>query len=209
MAGARPIVPPPAIPVLARRTRRTDQTPSPPGAPAPLETETTMKRETAFRTALGVVLAGLASAIAPPAVALTSHDTSAGGACHPASGSLGGSFNRNLHYLTNIGGTDAYVVCHLQMDDDTQAQPPIWLVVHVAGQPGTQVTCTFQAGAFYDGANRVVASTSETLGFTQAATYGRLDFDVEPLVRPNYHTLLTLNCKVPAGGRLGLIERWE
>jgi hypothetical protein len=168
-----------------------------------------MQRNDALRAAFGLALAG--AWCATPAAALESHDTSAGGACHAANGTLSGSFTRNLHYLTNISNTAAIVVCHLQMDDDDGggAQSPFWLVVHVAGKPLTEVTCTFQLGGFHDGVNHVYSSQSMTMAFPSANPYGRFDFDYTKFVRPNYHTILSLNCKVPAGGKIGLIEWWE
>jgi hypothetical protein len=145
------------------------------------------------------------------ATADESHSANGGGACHAANGALAGKFNRTLHYVTNVGTTDAYLVCHLQMDDDdaSGAQSPTHFEVNVSGAPGTSITCIAQLGGYYFGTSQIAASNGKTLAFTEGATWGELAFDHAALGRSFSYIALTLNCKVPLGGRVGLIERWE
>lgn len=147
---------------------------------------------------------------ATPAHALRYRDTSAGGACHPANGGAANRFTYGNLSLTNIGTVDQYVICHLQMDDDASAltptRPEILAVAVTAGAtPGT-VVCVGQIGYHANGGNNVRSSISRTTTLP-ASNNGFLVWNTgTPWVREFVYETLTLNCKVPPGFKLGLIE---
>ena len=158
-----------------------------------------------------VVFVGALSA-SQPAAATHAHDTSAGGACHAANGAADGKFTYSNNYLTNIGTTDQYVICHLQMDDDDSVPltHPVYLAVHtVAGATAGTITCVAQEGAFYTGASNTIASSSARSATLDVGLNSNLNWDTNLLTRPAIYYTLTLNCKVPGGFKLGLIEYWE
>jgi hypothetical protein len=162
-----------------------------------------------FAASLLVVVAGLA--IPAPIAAKDYRNASAGSACHPANGAMAAKFNYNMHYLTNVGTTDAYVICDLQMDDATSLPEDATLLAVNLLLPdaGTTVTCIAQAGVFYDGMTSIYKSQSRTwsTGFDNQPV--RLEWTGIGLARTHYSQVLTLNCKLPPGAKMGLIQREE
>jgi hypothetical protein len=147
---------------------------------------------------------------AGPAHAVRYRDTSAGGACHPANGAAAGKFTYGNLSLTNLGSVDQYVICHLQMDDDptalTPTRPEILAVAVTAGAtPGT-VACVGQIGYHANGVNHLRSSISRSLALAAANNGFLLWNSGTPWAREFVYETLTLNCKVPPGFKLGLIE---
>jgi hypothetical protein len=165
----------------------------------------------ANRVVVLVPMALLFAAVALPARATAFRDASAGVACQAANGALAGKFTHNLNYLTNVGTADAYVVCSLPMDDASGDPTPILLLTLEVFLPtqGSTVACTAQTGAYFDGANQIKSSVAESYTSTAANVDWQLAWSGSALARMDPHHVLTINCKVPAGGRLGLIQRWE
>jgi hypothetical protein len=158
------------------------------------------------------VAASLAVSLAAssPAHALRARDTSAGGACHPANGAAAGKFTYGNLSLTNVGTVDQYVICHLQMDDDTTALYParpdtLSVAVTAGATPGT-VACVAQIGFHANGANYVRSSFSRSVTLA-AGNNGWAYWDsTTAWTREFAYETLTLNCKVPPGFRMGLVE---
>lgn len=165
------------------------------------------------RTASTILLAAtFAAAVgsASPASASTYLYVSAGVACHPANGALAAKFNRNLNYLTNSGTTDGYVVCHFQMADASGAVSPFGGIhVHMQGSAsGATITCVAQVGAFFSGTNLIEGSLART--YTTIAPNESVVLSwYGGLVRDEFEDVVTLNCKLPPGTKMGLIQRWE
>jgi hypothetical protein len=163
----------------------------------------------AFVLPLIVAVAGLV--VPTPGAAINYRDTSAGAACHAANGALANKFTYNLNYLTNISNTDAYVICELVTDDATDTPE---LLIHLqvdvlVPTPGSNVTCMAQVGSFWDGVNHIRASQAQSYT-TVSPDYGfSLDWNEAPLQRLYITETLTINCKLPPGAKLGLIQRWE
>ena len=145
-----------------------------------------------------------------PASAVRYRDSSAGAVCHPANGALVAKFNRTLNYIQNAGTTDAYVICQQVMDDgDVQPEKVTLLTASVTvPTQGATVTCVAQAGAFYDNINHVYLSYSESFTAGAPNASAHLEWDV-PFYRISVFHVLTLNCKLPPGAKLGLLQRWE
>ena len=159
-------------------------------------------------TTLAAVATGLLALAMPAAAANRSHDSSAGGSCHSASPTP--KFSRNNHYTTNIAATDQYLVCQFQMDDDptVPATDIKYLELSVvAGASGGTVTCVAQIGALYAGSMHLESSISRSVTLT-AGNGGYLNFGANPLIRSVYYNVLTMNCRVPTGFKVGLLE-WE
>jgi hypothetical protein len=168
----------------------------------------------AIRTAPAALLtATLAIALgqSSPATATAYRDASAGAVCHAANGALAAKFTFNLNYLTNISNTDAYVICHLPMDDAAMTPDGVGkLTVHgLIPTAGTTVTCVAQVGAFYDSTNHLYSSSakSDTAATLNSELY--LSWDSVEVPRTSNFQVLSINCKLPPGTKLGLIERWE
>ena len=157
------------------------------------------------------LVASLAAALGTsPAAATVYRDSSAGAACHAANGALAAKFTFNLNNLTNIGTTDAYVICHLPMDDGVSTPDHITAlsVDLLAPVPGTTVTCVAQLGAYYDGVNHVYYSSSRS--YTTVATNEAVRLEwYDNIARAQHHHVLTINCKLPPNAKMGLITRWE
>jgi hypothetical protein len=145
-------------------------------------------------------------ALAAPRASATIHrDTSAGGACQAAAGGST-AFTFGNTYLLNKGTTAQYVICHFaQLDFDNDHQPPERLDVYfTAGLSADTISCVVQMGYFYNGA--VITSAWQTRTATaDATTSGALTWLAADLPRTAAAYTLTLNCKVPAGFKLGLI----
>jgi hypothetical protein len=161
-------------------------------------------------TLLATTLAATLSTSFPAAASNTFHDASAGVACHPANGALAAKFTYNLNYLTNANTTDAYVLCSLPMDDVNNAPAVLnGLMVDVFLPSPATVTCVAQTGSYVSGANQIEGSSALT--YTSSVTNLALQFSFETalLTRAGTYRVLTLNCKLPPGAKLGLIQRWE
>jgi hypothetical protein len=154
--------------------------------------------------------AWLAVAASAPAAAQAYHYASAGAACQPANGALA-KFTYNLHFLTNTGTTDQTVVCHLGMDDaGGTPKAHVFLNVQVyLPATGTTVTCLAQTGGFYGEGTHIQASTAKTLTSSTPNQYGALSWTGAELPRENSSVIVTLNCKLPPGARMGTIGRVE
>jgi hypothetical protein len=136
--------------------------------------------------------------------------THAGVACHPANGSLASSFNYTLQTLTNVGTVDAYVICALPMDDlSTYPTQLHYLVVNaVLPQSGTTLACTAQVGAFYSGTTHIRESVARATTSSQPNAQAQLSWYNELAPERAYgYDVLSLNCKLPPGAKLGLIQR--
>ena len=159
----------------------------------------------------GLCVVALAAGMASSSPAFAAYrNASAGAACHAANGALASKFTFNLNYLTNVGTTDAYVICNLAIDDaigtpDTVTRLTVSLVVPTQG---ATVSCVAQAGAFYNGTNHIIQSLAESDSADVPNAVVFLSWD-QDLVRGDALNVLTLNCKLPAGTKMGLIERWE
>ena len=167
-----------------------------------------------IRTAPVVLLVSslaVASAGGPAAAASTFHDASAGVDCQAANGALAAKFTYNLNFLTNTGTTDAYVVCSLPMDDENQTPAMLeGLMVDVQlGAAGSTVTCVAQTGYWGAGVNQIFRSSAQSHTSTIPNETDQLVWNAAALGRDGVATVLTLNCKLPAGAKMGLIQRWE
>jgi hypothetical protein len=165
-----------------------------------------------FRSALLSLVAVLAGSLANPApAAITYRDASAGAACHAANGALASKFTYNLNFVTNVGTTDAYVICSLPMDDASSLPDNIHTlsVAVQTSNPGATVTCVAQNGSFYDGINHIYNSASRSYTAIGANAAFFLTWDGAALHRDGIYAVLTINCKLPPGTKLGLIQRWE
>ena len=172
---------------------------------------TFVTRAAASTMLLTATIAAAIGTASPAAAATTSLNyVSAGVACHPASGALAAKFNRNLNYLTNVGTTDAYVVCHFQMaDSPTLVAAFGGLYVHLQGSAaGSTVTCVAQVGAFFSGTNQINGSVART-HTTSAHNESLVLSWLSGLERDDFADVVTLNCKLPPGMKMGLIQRWE
>ena len=153
-----------------------------------------------------VLLVGLAGSA--PALAANYRNASAGAACRPANGALSAKFTYNLHYLTNVGSTDAYVICSLVMDDASPSPAPTAdLRVDVfTTTAGTTVTCVAQVGAYYGGAAQITGSSAASVTSVVDSASSQLAWNTTNLQRSGVHLLLVINCKLPPGTKLGLIQ---
>jgi hypothetical protein len=159
---------------------------------------------------LATTLAATLPAIGPAAAANYRY-ASAGAACHAANGALASKFTFNLNYLTNVGTTDANVICSLPMDDATATPDTLtWLSVSVlVPTQGATVTCMAQTGYFFNGVNTIYRSSAQTYTATQPNVAYTLQWNSYLLERADYVSVLTINCKLPPGTKLGLIQRVE
>jgi hypothetical protein len=155
-----------------------------------------------------VAFAGLAGSA--PAIA-NYRDASAGAVCHPANGALAAKFTYNLHYLTNAGTTDAYVICHLPMDDASLVPNSLsYLRIDVlTAGAGSTVTCVAQTGAFYAGSVHIYKSSSLTHTSSVVSESFALGWDVADIQRANVYEVLVINCKLAPGAKLGLLQYEE
>ena len=158
---------------------------------------------------LATTLAATLSMSHPAAAAATFHNTSAGVACHAANGALAAKFTYNLNFLTNGNTTDAYVVCALNMDDTNQTPAVLngLTATLFLPTPGT-AACVAQTG-YFSGTNQIEGSTALTYTSTYSNLTLQFSFDTSQLTRAGMTQVLTLNCKLPPGAKLGLIQRWE
>jgi hypothetical protein len=162
-------------------------------------------------TALGSLALVAIAAIAPsPASAVVYHDTTAGGACHAANGAAASHFTYGNHYVTNVGQTSEYVICLLVSDDiDAGTHSPAKLAVAISSTvEQATVSCSAQTGSYFGGAINNHGSNAQTYTFATAGS-STLTFDTSKLPRQFLQDVVTLNCKMDPGTRLGLIEYWN
>jgi hypothetical protein len=163
---------------------------------------------TSFAAATFVLAAALA---VPGSASATYRDTSAGGACQAASGANEKSFNYSNNYVTNIGTTSQFVICHFAMADGqiTPTATSFFAVNTQSTQAGVRiVSCSLQTGSFYNGANHIISNNVSAHTY-DAVGYYRLDWTETAVVRNAVYDTVTLNCRMDPGTRLGIIEYWD
>jgi hypothetical protein len=154
-----------------------------------------------------LVVCGLAAALCCAPAQATYRDTSAGGACQPAAGN---SFTRGNNYITNIGTSTQYVICHFAMADaaDVPTQASYLYVSTSSTIAGSTINCTAQTGGYYLGVNHVGTSNARSYTFPSAGYY-TLQWDASQIIRSSTYSTFTLNCRMDPGTRMGLIEYWD
>ncbi len=140
-----------------------------------------------------------------PASASVFRATNGGAACKPAL-SNSTSFLFNNKYAENTNTTDQYLICHLVMADLSTGPPPpqqltIWFK---AGATGGTALCLVQAGYYLD--STITSASVFSSGTAAAGGLVAVSWFEPGLVRSTSNHALTLNCKVPAGWRMGLIQ---
>jgi len=163
-----------------------------------------------IRVALAMAAVTLLATLgaAPTASAYNYRNASAGGICKGAAGAAS-KFSFNLQHLTNTGTTDQYVICNLGNDDLGSTTGPVKLAAYLRlPTAGTTVTCIGQVGAWYGGATSVRSASAMTWTTTTPNEDILLQWDASKLVRYQHYEVLMLNCKLPPGAQLGLIEHW-
>jgi hypothetical protein len=160
--------------------------------------------------ASGLAVALAAATAVPAAHAAYYRDASAGGSCHPANGGAAAKFTYGNHWIANNNTTDQYVICDLPADDSSGAPWTVaFLAIHVYSlNAGATVTCVAQTGAFFDGTVYNFANVSRTYTFGGAGNSTTLSWE-NVLPRQANQDVLTLNCKMAPGMKLGLILRTE
>jgi hypothetical protein len=148
---------------------------------------------------------------ASPARAEIYMSTSGGGACKAASSGSTAFRYTNLT-VENIGTTDQYVVCsftNFTVGTDQSAEAPYFLKVYLGAgaYPGT-ATCIAQMASWYSGAAHISSSKSNVASL-EANGYTAMYWLPEDLARDHETETLVLNCKLPRGFRIGLIQRVE
>lgn len=133
-------------------------------------------------------------------------NASAGANCHAANGAASDKFTFANNYLTNIGTNDQYVICSLDMDDNAAGSMHAnYIAVSAkAGSTSGTLTCIAQEGRFDNGEN--IISASQTRSRLVFANYSEVLIWPDGLPRLLFDDVLTLNCRVPAGFKLGLIR---
>lgn len=158
-----------------------------------------------------LVLALLVALVVPlsaDAQTYYTQNASAGAACHPANGGAAARFVRANYTLTNNNTTDQYAVCHLPMQDTPGlTYAPLSLSIHVgAGNTGGTFVCAAQTGSYTNNNSTVIHSSSAQQATVLAFTNAWLEIDTSKLARSDHKQVLVLNCRLPPGGKLGLIE---
>lgn len=142
-----------------------------------------------------------------PADATIYRDMSAGGACKAAYAGAS-PFVYSATHLENKGVVDLYVVCQFQHYDIGAAQSPLMVTAALtAGALGGTAVCVVQMG-WYDGTLHNSAVVSRGIALAPG-TSGQVTWEGADLPRTSATDVLTLNCKLPGGFKLGLIEVWE
>jgi len=135
--------------------------------------------------------------------------TSGGSACKPAYGASTKFVFTEL-YALNTGTTDQYLVCGFANWALTgpAAKPPNIVAVYVAaGTTSGTAACTIKMAAFFGTTS--VASVLVRSATLQPAESTSLYFNGLDLQRWQDYQILSMNCKLPGGFKLGLIQRWE
>jgi len=159
----------------------------------------------------GAIALALALAAAPQtANANVFLSTNGGAACKPAYGAST-KFNFTEYYALNNSTTDQYVVCsfaNFSVGSSSTAQPVkgIYFSFDAGATPGTAV-CTVKMGYWMAGAH--TASQSSKSVTVAANSNGVINFSNLDLPRSFEFEALSVNCKVPGGFKLGLIQRTE
>ena len=157
-------------------------------------------------SSVATVLVLAAASSAPLHAADHYRDTNGGSACHPANGAAAAKFTRANHYLTNNNATEQYVVCHFPMDDAAGLVAEMdYLSVHVQATGAGAVTCVAQTGSYFGGVLTLRANVARSHTFSAAGPMVLTWDGVLP--RLAVHDVLTVNCKLAPGMRIGLIER--
>jgi len=161
--------------------------------------------------AAAALAAGLALAALPqPAHALISLSTSGGSACKPAYGAST-KFNFTELYALNNSTTDQYLVCgfaNWSFAGDGASRPITFISMFVnTGAAGGTVTCVAKM-AYWTGGATVVSSASKSVTFASYGS-GNLLWESTDLPRTQEYEVLSMNCKLPGGARIGLIQRIE
>lgn len=151
-------------------------------------------------------LAVLAIAVSPRADATTFRNTSAGTACHAANGAVAASFVRSGNYITNTSSSTQFVICHFGMHDtDGLKAVTLFQIAISSTQPARTVVCTAQTGSYHHATNNVTSSVARSYTFP-AVGWQYLQWTASALTRSVYWDVLTLNCRMDPGTRLGVIE---
>ena len=160
---------------------------------------------------LGAALALAAATTPTPARASIYMSTNGGAACHAAA-SGPTSFKFTNTSVENTGTTDQYVICgfaDLTISEGQVAQPIDTLKLYLgSGAYAGTATCVAQMGTWYSGILHIVSSKSMSKEMT-ANGIGALIWLSQDLPRSHEYETLLLNCKLPRGFKLGLIQRVE
>jgi hypothetical protein len=161
--------------------------------------------------ASAAVLALVAGSAPAPAHASIFMSTNGGGACHAAA-SGPTSFKFTNTSVENTGTTDQYLICGFADFTISNAQEALpidtFKVYFGAGAyPGT-VTCVAQMGNWFSGTLNIVSSRSQSRDLA-ANGIGAFIWQAADLPRSHEYETLLLNCKLPRGFKLGLIQRVE
>ena len=171
-----------------------------------------MYRSPSLRPLGGLVFALAVGLLAAPAPARAEYylSTNGGGACKPAYGASP-NFTFTELYAQNIGTADQYVVCNFanfgKGYDMTTVGVYSLVVNFSAGATAGTPVCVARLGFWTNAAS--VASTVVRSVTIQPGQAGEIRYNPGDLNRAYEFQTLSMNCKVPAGFRLGLIQRWE
>ncbi len=150
----------------------------------------------------------LGTAVTPGTASAVYRISSGGTACQPANGSAPW-FQFTNNYLINNGTTDKYVVCNFVIDEPgiTTIEQIDYLYVNTSSGAvgGQQAVCSAQIGYHASGAT-TIAGTNIAAITLPAGSAGPIVFNVAALPRPQIYHALTLNCRVPGGWKIGLLE---
>ncbi len=157
--------------------------------------------------ALSAALAlGTALLVTPnTAFAVVNRNSSAGSACQPANGSAPW-FQFTNNYLINNGTTDKYVVCNFVIDETSTSAITHLAVWTNSGAVGGQAVCSAQTGYRAINTTSIAGTNVGAVTLGGGSSAGRIDFTESSLPRSDGYDVLTLNCRVPGGWKIGLIE---
>ena len=163
-----------------------------------------------MRCRLFVAAVLCAATAASPSSAGPYRNVSAGSACHPANGAAT-KFTRANNYIINNNATAQFVVCNFEMDDaSTTPVQNIYLALFMqSAHAGATVTCIAQTGHFDDGGNAIRTSAARATTFASDGAGSYLEWGTGVLLRDSSIDILTLNCKMDPGTRLGTLVRTE
>jgi len=167
-------------------------------------------RLTGFAAATFVGLATLAAPHAAQARIFMA--TNGGSACKPAYGAST-KFNFTEYYALNNGTTDQYVVCNFNnwsvnpVDSTALALEMLAVYFNSGATTGGTAVCTVKMGYWTNGAS-TESQMVKSIDLTPNSA-GSITFTGADLPRKYEFQGLSMNCKVPGGFRLGLIQRFE
>jgi hypothetical protein len=168
--------------------------------------EPPMKSTLTSLAAASVIVATVLSA--PPSATAAYRDVSGGAACKGANGAASASFTYSNNYLTNIGSTPQYIICNFQMDDASFVPAPTEsLILHAYNTQAVSRTlsCSAQTGGYYYGSNYVASNSVKAHTFASVGS-DYLTWTPSLLVRNYPYDVLTINCRLDPGIRVGLIQ---